>query len=179
MKLIILFNFLFFFNINYIYSRPFSTAIGEGQIQISKQIPKNIFLNKRIKYFSNNEKAFLVDKHNKELAIVDFCCGGYMEVQRISVTSLTKERNNKLNLTTISSFKTNAGVYLGLNKKQIIRLLGNPDSIITKNKKEILIYQIEDDKNSFLEKYNMPSYYEKYIFEKNILIKYDFGFDYP
>jgi hypothetical protein len=80
-------------------------------------------------------------------------------------------------------FQTEKGIKLGLTKDEIIKTFGNcyetRDSTMIGIK---LVYRIElpqDTKNNFLSNQNMPIYYAEYEFEKDKLIRYEFGFEYP
>jgi hypothetical protein len=83
----------------------------------------------------------------------------------------------------IDTFKTEKGIKLGLNKKEIIERLGScyvaKDS--TKNYIE-LYYRIETPKDSqtkILENNNMPVYYASYKLWSKKLARFEFGFEYP
>ena len=83
----------------------------------------------------------------------------------------------------IETFQTEKGIKLGLTKEQVIRKLGNCYAVVDSTKDCIeLYYRIDNPKDSrtkILETNNMPIYYASYIFCKNKLRYYEFGFEYP
>jgi hypothetical protein len=80
----------------------------------------------------------------------------------------------------IEHFITGKGIHLGMSKKDISKILGDSFSEHKNGKMTTIHYRIDDFKKSrFLEKYNMPVYYGLYHFEKDTLIKFEFGFEYP
>lgn len=86
----------------------------------------------------------------------------------------------KLNFDT---FKTEKGIKLGLNKKQIIERLGNCYVAKDSSKDFVeLYYRLQtpnDSKTKILENHNMPIYYASYKLWKDRLEKFEFGFEYP
>lgn len=83
----------------------------------------------------------------------------------------------------IDTFKTEKGIKLGLNKKQIIERLGSCYVAQDSSKSYIeLYYRLEtpkDSKTKILESNNMPIYYASYKLWKDRLEKFEFGFEYP
>jgi len=83
----------------------------------------------------------------------------------------------------IDTFKTEKGIKLGMNKKQIIEMLGNCYVANDSSKGYIeLYYRLEtpnDSKTKILESNNMPIYYASYKLWKDKLEKFEFGFEYP
>jgi hypothetical protein len=83
----------------------------------------------------------------------------------------------------VDTFKTEKGIKLGLNKKQIIERLGNCYVAQDSTKDYIeLYYRLEtpnDSKTKILESNNMPIYYASYKLWKDRLEKFEFGFEYP
>ena len=83
----------------------------------------------------------------------------------------------------IDTFKTEKGIKLGINKKQIIEKLGNCYVASDSSKGYIeLYYRLEtpnDSKTRILESNNMPIYYASYKLWKDRLEKFEFGFEYP
>lgn len=82
-----------------------------------------------------------------------------------------------------NDFQTEKGIKLGLTKDEIIKTFGNCYEIRNSTTVGLkLVYRIElpqDTKNNFLSNQNMPIYYAEYEFEKDKLIRYEFGFEYP
>ena len=83
----------------------------------------------------------------------------------------------------VDTFKTEKGIKLGLNKKQIIERLGNCYVAKDSTKGFIeLYYRLQtpnDSKTKILESHNMPIYYASYKLWKDRLEKFEFGFEYP
>ncbi|HBO38057.1 MAG TPA: hypothetical protein DD638_05290 [Pasteurellaceae bacterium] len=158
-------------------SKPYSYEIG-GSIQIGEPLPKNISTLSKIKYISDGEKAVLVNNSNKELLIIDFCCGGTGEIQRILVKHNTA-LNKYTNPTNFKTFSTGNEIKLGVENKKILSQLGEPNEVEYSDGRTIFHYIIDDSHHPFLKKYNMPAYFEKYTFKDNVLESFEFGFAYP
>jgi hypothetical protein len=80
----------------------------------------------------------------------------------------------------IEHFITGKGIHLGMSKQDISKILGDNFTEQKDGKMTTIHYEIDDSiKSRFLEKYNMPVYYGSYHFEKDTLIKFEFGFVYP
>lgn len=80
----------------------------------------------------------------------------------------------------IEHFVTGKGIHLGMSKKQLSKILGHSFTEHKNGKKTTMHYRIDDFENSrFLKKYNLPIYYGSYHFEKETLVKFEFGFEYP
>lgn len=78
------------------------------------------------------------------------------------------------------NFQTESGLCLGLSLEEITRIKGSKYEQHKLENYRVLIYKIEDYKNSsFLKEYNMPSYFIEIWLENNIVKKIKFGFDYP
>jgi hypothetical protein len=81
----------------------------------------------------------------------------------------------------IDTFKTEKGIKLGMTKKDVTSRLGSCYVAVDSTKEYIEIYyRIEnpkDSKTKILETHNMPVYYAKYGFSKDLLKYYAFGFE--
>jgi len=66
------------------------------------------------------------------------------------------------------------GISLGISKQDLISKIGKPTKV-TGDQYE---YRAEFN-DGILKNYNMPIYYGKYTFDKNKLITFSFGFEYP
>ena len=79
------------------------------------------------------------------------------------------------------TFHSESGIKLGLTKADVIKLKGNSYKLIIENGNEILSYKVSINDGSYviLNKYSMPEYFARYIFNKNRLIEFKFGFTYP
>ncbi len=97
------------------------------------------------------------------------------------------EYSNKINFDykqlLIDTFKTEKGIKLGMNKKQIIEKLGSCYAALDSTKDYLELYYIiallKDSKSEVLRQYNMPTYFASYKFWDNKLETFEFGFEYP
>ena len=125
-------------------------------------------------YYSNFEKETLtLTQHPGD--------GKYqISIFKVELSDKASYNYRKLNF---DSFKTQNGIKIGMNKKQIIEKLGNCYAPIDSINGYIeLYYRIEspkDTKTKLLEKNNMPIYYASYKLWNDKLKNYEFGFEYP
>ena len=78
------------------------------------------------------------------------------------------------------NFITESGVSLNMSVKNLLKIKGKPTSEKTMDNLTVYEYVINDYKTShFLKKYNLPLYKAKYYFKDLILVRFEFGFDYP
>lgn len=84
-------------------------------------------------------------------------------------------------LKAVKEFKTGKSIKLGMEKQELIQILGDDFEKIEKNgNTTILNYSITNfDSNEFLQDYNMPFYSGKYTFQDGVLSEFSFGFKYP
>ncbi len=102
----------------------------------------------------------------------------YFEVG--STNDKPQKSRKKLNKTRFQSFTTQSGIRLGMSKQEIVNLKGSDYQKSLTNKIQVIDYKIDNIKKSgFLRRYNMPEYTTRYFFQKDILIKFSFGFEYP
>jgi len=74
----------------------------------------------------------------------------------------------------LKKFTTGKGIILGMDKKQLISILGKPIKL------EADVYKYRSVNDLYVQKkYKMPVYYGKYYFEKENLVKLEFGLEYP
>ncbi|QPI07674.1 hypothetical protein G5B96_07835 [Campylobacter concisus] len=111
---------------------------------------------------------------------LDFCCGGNGEIQRINVKfydkNLTKEN---INFSKLKEFTTNSGIKLGDKQEQILKKLGKPNDLLEENETTTVTYITEQNESKLLQEFDMPLYYEKFVFSNKVLKEYEFGFEYP
>jgi hypothetical protein len=165
--------------LNCVFSNPDTSVIGikirnaESTLKILGQKTKLEGDSTHV-FYSNNKKQILGLRVHP---------GDYYS--QVSIFDISYSENQSKNLRIINSeeFKTEKGIKLGINKKEIIEKLGNcytaKDS--TENSMQ-MFYSIElpkDSKSKLLEKNNMPIYYAKYKLVGNKLINIEFGFEYP
>ena len=143
------------------------------------KVGKNLTL-QNIKYFLDDEKASFINLDKTQIMTLDFCCGGNGEIQRINVKfydkNLTKEN---INFSKLKEFTTNSGIKLGDKQEQILNNLGKPNDLEEQNGTTTTTYITEQNESKLLQEFDMPLYYEKFIFSGGILKEYEFGFEYP
>ncbi|QPH85455.1 hypothetical protein CVT06_08070 [Campylobacter concisus] len=111
---------------------------------------------------------------------LDFCCGGSSEVQRINVKFFDKNlTKDYINSSKIKDFTTNSGIKLGDKQEQILKKLGKPNDLQEENATSIVTYITEQNESKLLQEFDIPLYYEKFIFSNGVLKEYEFGFEYP
>ena len=143
------------------------------------KVGKNLTL-QNIKYFLDDEKASFINLDKTQIMTLDFCCGGNGEIQRINVKfydkNLTKEN---INFSKLKEFTTNSGIKLGDKQEQILKKLGKPNDLLEENETTTVTYTTEQNESKLLQEFDMPLYYEKFVFSNKVLKEYEFGFEYP
>jgi hypothetical protein len=130
----------------------------------------------------NNQYHYYSNFESETLTLTQHPGDGKSQISIFKV-----ERSNKASygykILNFNSFKTNNGIKIGMNKKQIIQKLGNCYAPIDSTKGYIEIYyRIEspkDTKTKLLKKNNMPIYFASYKLWNDKLEKFEFGFEYP
>lgn len=167
-----------------------SIILGFLNLTASENLPRitsvdNIKVGKKlalhnVKYFLDGEKTSFVNLDKTQIMTLDFCCGGNGEIQRINVKfydkNLTKEN---INFSKIKEFTTNFGIKLGDKQEQILNKLGKPNDLLEENDTTTVTYTTKQSKSRLLQEFDMPLYYEKFIFYGGVLKEYEFGFEYP
>lgn len=82
--------------------------------------------------------------------------------------------------TPIEQFVSGKGIALGMQREQLVRILGEPHQEHFQLDEIVLIYRI-DDKNAsgFLQHYSAPAYFGQYHFRQDQLVRFSFGFEFP
>ena len=133
-----------------------------------------------VKYFLDGEKASFVNLDKTQIMTLDFCCGGNGEIQRINVKFYDKNlTKDYVNFSKIKKFTTNLGIKLGDKQEQILKKLGKPNDLEEQNGTTTANYITEQNESKLLQEFDMPLYYEKFIFFDGVLKEYEFGFEYP
>lgn len=107
--------------------------------------------------------------------------GDYYSQVSIFKVGYTLKSKPTYRKTNIDSFKTEKGIRLGMLKEEVVRKLGQCYSSSTRKGVEVIVYRIEnhrDSKTKLLERNNMPIYYANYTFKRDKLIMFEFGFGY-
>ena len=172
-RFLILSLILGFLNLTASENLPRTTGIGE--IKIGQN-----FALQNIKYFLDGEKASFVNLDKTQIMTLDFCCGGNGEIQRINVKFYDKNlTRDYINFSKIKEFTTNSGIKLGDKQEQILKKLGKPNDLEEQNGITTANYITEQNESKLLQEFDMPLYYEKFIFFDGVLKEYEFGFEYP
>ena len=164
---------LVFLNLAASENLPRITSVDD--IKIGKKLALH-----NVKYFLDGEKASFVNLDKTQIMTLDFCCGGSGEIQRINVKfhdkNLTKDY---INFSKLKEFTTNSGIKLGDKQEQILKTLGKPNDLLEENDTTTATYTTEQNESKLLQEFDMPLYYEKFIFYGGVLKEYEFGFEYP
>ena len=148
---------------------------GIGEIKIGQ----NLAL-KNVTYFLDGEKANFLNLDKTQIMTLDFCCGGNGEIQRINVKFYDKNlTKDYINFSKIKEFTTNSGIKLGDKQEQILKKLGKPNNLLEKSDTTTVTYTTAQNERKLLQEFDMPLYYEKFIFYGGVLKEYEFGFEYP
>lgn len=164
---------LSFLNLAASENLPRITSVND--IKIGKKLSL-----KNVKYFLDREKAIFVNLDKNQIMMLDFCCGGNGEIQRINVKFYDKNlTKDYINFSKLKEFTTNSGIKLGDKQEQILKKLGKPNDQQEQNDTTAATYITKQSKSRLLQEFDMPLYYEKFIFSGGILKEYEFGFEYP
>lgn len=177
-RFLILYILLGFLNLIASENLPRTTSIDK--IKVGKILSNKNLALKNIKYFLDGEKASFINLDKTQIITLDFCCGGNGEIQRINVKfydkNLTKEN---INFSKLKEFTTNSGIKLGDKQEQILKKLGKPNDLLEENETTTVTYTTEQNESKLLQEFDMPLYYEKFVFSNKVLKEYEFGFEYP
>jgi hypothetical protein len=143
------------------------------------KVGKNLTL-QNVKYFLDGEKTSFINLDKTQIMTLDFCCGGNGEIQRINVKFYDKNlTKDYINFSKLKEFTTNSGIKLGDKQEQILKKLGKPNNLLEKSDTTTVTYTTEQNESKLLQEFDMPLYYEKFIFYGGVLKEYEFGFEYP
>ncbi len=135
---------------------------SEDLLEDHRDMPRASFFN------SDKTEVLTVYKHY----------GGYRNEyceMRISVPDTELVRASL----SLAHFTSGRGVKLGLSEEDIVRMFGSEAVRRNVDMNVTLSYSITDFSSSFLQRFNYPSYYARFIFDQDRLIDYRFGFEYP
>ncbi len=167
-----------FLNLTASENLPRTTSIDK--IKVGKILSTKNLVSKNIKYFLDGEKASFVNLSKTQIMTLDFCCGANGEIQRINVKFFDKNlTEGNINFSKIKEFTTNLGIKLGDKQEQILKKLGKPNDLEEQNGTTTANYITEQNESKLLQEFDMPLYYEKFIFFDGVLKEYEFGFEYP
>ncbi|MGN6213653.1 hypothetical protein [Parafilimonas sp.] len=90
------------------------------------------------------------------------------------------KRPTKAVVLSTCQFKSGHNIMLGLSKEQVVTILGKSFEVVAKeDNREEIKYYTDNPNAEVLKKYGGVAYFIKCIFEKNKLVQYNFGFEYP
>lgn len=167
-----------------------SIILGFLNLAASENLPRitsvdNVKISKKlalhnVKYFLDGEKASFVNLDKTQIMTLDFCCGGNGEIQRINVKFYDKNlTKDYINSSKIKEFTTNSGIKLGDKQEQILKKLGKPNDQQKQKGATTVTYTTKQNESKLLQEFDMPLYYEKFVFSNKVLKEYEFGFEYP
>ena len=82
--------------------------------------------------------------------------------------------------TAVEHFVSGKGLALGIQREQLVRLLGEPQHEHPQLDEVVLVYRIDDKNTSgFLQRHGAPAYFGQYHFRENQLVRFSFGFEFP
>lgn len=158
----------------------------------------SVYSEEKIKFLDSGIDSYMLESHDSTVMLLkgkeanpdlgfntyEFKLGGTHTIQfivhpgnlkyEVSEIKIIKGQNNHLKYTYPGKAITQKGISIGISKSELINKLGIP--LLKKSNQ--LVYRTEYNK-AILVKYNMPIYYGKYKFEKNKLVSFSFGFEYP
>ena len=177
-RFLILYILLGFLNLIASENLPRTTSIDK--IKVGKILSNKNLALKNIKYFLDGEKASFINLNKTQIMTLDFCCGGNGEIQRINVKIYEKNlTKDYINFSKLKEFTTNSGIKLGDKQEQILKKLGKPNDLLEENDTTTVTYTTEQNESKLLQEFDMPLYYEKFVFSNKVLKEYEFGFEYP
>ena len=177
-RFLILYILLGFLNLIASENLPRTTSIDK--IKVGKILSNKNLALKNIKYFLDGEKASFINLNKTQIMTLDFCCGGNGEIQRINVKFYDKNlTKDYINFSKIKEFTTNLGIKLGDKQEQILKKLGKPNDLLEENDTTTATYITKQNESKLLQEFDMPLYYEKFIFYSGVLKEYEFSFEYP
>ena len=177
-RFLILYILLGFLNLIASENLPRTTSIDK--IKVGKILSNKNLALKNIKYFLDGEKASFINLNKTQIMTLDFCCGGNGEIQRMNVKFYDKNlTKDYINFSKLKEFTTNSGIKLGDKQEQILKKLGKPNNLLEKSDTTTVTYTTEQNESKLLQEFDMPLYYEKFVFSNKVLKEYEFGFEYP
>lgn len=101
--------------------------------------------------------------------------GVFSEIKISLAGKIKRSDKEKKQLLQIPHFVTQKGILLGMKQEQVLLILGSR-GLVSKTK-DVLFYKITG--SEVPSKYNMPEYFGRYTFKKNLLVEAHFGFSLP
>ncbi|RYG50619.1 MAG: hypothetical protein EOO01_10315 [Chitinophagaceae bacterium] len=131
----------------------------------------------------NKEQYNFYSKQDKETLALTQHPGDRKNQISIFSVSYSDKADHGYKQLNVETFETEKGIKLGMTKEEVLSRLGNCYAVVDSSSEFIeLYYRIEsphDSKTSLLQRHHMPVYYASYIFGKNSLRFFEFGFEYP
>lgn len=132
----------------------------------------------------DNGKYFYYSAGHKEImTLYKFEGDVRYSIMNFKVEHSNENKHDYKTLDSIKHFASGKGIHLGMNKNEIVEILGNCYSPIDSATDYIeLYYRLEvgdDTLSQVLVSRNAPIYYGSYKFSNNHLREFEFGFQYP
>ena len=131
---------------------------------------------------SDRPKAYICNKDNSErLALVYYEGDTAYVISEFRVEQVTTRYIDcSQPETAVEHFVSGKGIALGMQREQLVRILGEPQKVHPQLDETVLIYRIDGKSASgFLQRYGAPAYFGQYHFRENRLVRFDFGFEFP
>ncbi|WP_314721266.1 hypothetical protein [Haemophilus pittmaniae] len=172
--------FIILNTLSLVASQTLPSTVGTNEIKIGQILSTKHLASKKVKFFLDGEKAKFVNLSRTQVMNLDFCCGVNHEIQRINVKFFDRElMDEDINFSKLKEFTTNSGISLGMKQNILLSKLGKPIRLQQEKSDTIVMYVTEQSESKFLQEFDMPLYYEKFIFSDGFLKEYEFGFEYP
>lgn len=135
--------------------------------------------NKQFEQAGSLPRIEVVNKTGTQILRLFFHYGGSKnsvdEFEIINIDSVYRIPKQAIHLKD-GQFITSNKIYLGINKGDLVKKLGNNYKSSISGNVERLVYTA-DSKSDFVKRYNQYRYYIRCVFKDDILIKYSFGFE--
>jgi len=131
---------------------------------------------------SDRPKAYICNKDNSErLALVYYEGDTAYVISEFRVEQvMTRYIDCSQPETAVEHFVSGKGIALGMQREQLVRILGEPQKVHPQLDETVLIYRIDGKSASgFLQRYGAPAYFGQYHFRQDRLVRFDFGFEFP
>ena len=172
--------FIILNSLSLVASQTLPSTVDINEIKIGQILSTTHLASKKVKFFLDGEKAKFVNLSRTQVMTLDFCCGVNHEIQRINVKFFDRElMDEDINFRKLKEFTTNSGISLGMKQNILLSKLGKPTRLQQEKSDTIVMYVTEQSESKFLQEFNMPLYYENFIFSDGFLKEYEFGFEYP
>lgn len=171
--------FIILNTLSLVASQTLPSTVGTNEIKIGQILSTKHLASKKVKFFLDGEKAKFVNLSRTQVMNFDFCCGVNHEIQRINVKFFDRElMDENINFSKLKEFITNSSISLGMKQNILLSKLGKPTRLQQEKSDTIVMYVTDQSESKFLQEFDIPLYYKKFIFSDGFLKEYEFGFEY-